>query len=163
MVSDNLYKATQRDLKLPSWVRLNHVQDSTIVTVDVGKDKNYAFQIGGDVNAAQVRSLKQLQNLDLKTKIAFVGHKIYLRHTDLWSNKANGGFVDFLESFVSKFAILGPKVVVTGNVLIDGYVKINGRTILDGRKENIEVPSKTLGPADIVRISKILRGDENSY
>ena len=82
---------------------------------------------------------------------------MYLRHCDAWNDKAEGGFVAFMEPMVSKFAILGPKNVVTGNVTIEGYVEINDSRTLNGGDIGLVIRGRTLTQKEIDEISILRR------
>jgi hypothetical protein len=130
--------------------------------------------MGEGVKVARVAMLEHLRDLDTRTKVAFVGDvdldfkskeaanescfkRMYLRHSDVWTNRSDGGFVASVGPLVSRLAILGPRVIVSGDVEIWGHVVIDGDRTIDGGEKGVVVETKALTPQEIMEIAKLRR------
>jgi hypothetical protein len=90
------------------------------------KDKGICIRMAAGSKVESFKELEDLMGLPLNVKVAFVENMMFLRHSDLWSSKAEGGFVEWAIPMVPKYAKIDPDVVISGNVQIRGIVTLDG-------------------------------------
>jgi hypothetical protein len=105
-----------------------------------------------------VSSLDDLIKLDVKTKVAFIRDRMFMRRNDIWASRSEGAFVEWMVPWVSRQAeirsdfVIAGNVEIYGNVVLDGahrdYVmsgikNLSGRHIIEGTRAN---PIEINGP-----------------
>jgi hypothetical protein len=144
-----LPKSKSAQQLLISKIQIKEDQDSVMVIFDefdnTGnlKPKSVALRMHKGTRIELFEKIEDLTSADVEVKVAFVkGEKpsstrIFTRHSNVWSDKMEGGFVEWTKSFVSKFARMGPNMVVAGDTTINGYVFMDGKEILENKGEII--------------------------